>query len=204
MVFPWSAFYRDARRERVERPGRASIELGKVNLIGDGRFFASARRRWLSQRRRAEAEPPSGGRVDPVTADRSRRAWPCPARVERAGHGCAARRKRLPREGSRSRNPRARRTRARLQGRRPVVLEQAPKSATRDSAVRSVRGREKAGRVETSPSHFRTKLYEGRRAETGGGCRRGSWPTVKTASVGQAKKPPSSGGNELGRKGSGT
>ena len=101
---------RKSQGGQASDPNEATISAGR-------RFFAPSRHRQLRQRRREGAEPPSGGRVDPVAATRSRRAWPRPARVERAGHGCAARRKRPPREGSLCRERRARRTRARFTGR---------------------------------------------------------------------------------------
>ena len=122
-------------------------------------FFASPRRRRPRQRRRGEAEPPSGGRVDPVVADRSRRAWPCPASVERAGHGCAARRKRPPREGSRSREPRARRTRARLQGRMPVDRGGGSGSEAGDSADRLLARPGESGKGEGPARTFQKKGF---------------------------------------------
>ena len=71
----------------------------------------------------------------------SQRACPHPASVERAGHGCATCRKRPPREGSQSCGPRARRTRARLQGRRPVGW----------GADAGKRGRRQSGSVIAGP-----------------------------------------------------
>ena len=87
---------------RKGQGGRISESGEPVPSAARG-FVASPRRRRPRLRRRGEAEPPSGGRADPVAAGRSRRAWPGPARVERAGHGSAARRERLPGEGSRHR-----------------------------------------------------------------------------------------------------
>lgn len=112
---------------RKSQGGQAS-DPNEATTSAGRRFFAPSRRRRLRQRRREGAEPPSGGRVDPVATRLSRRAWPRPARVERAGHDVpragSARRAKVPDAANGVRAGRA----PALQGGRTVVRERRRKS----------------------------------------------------------------------------
>ena len=106
-----------ARRERAEEPGREGVEPERGNHFGRAKVF-----RPLAPPA-ATTETARGGGTAKRRARRSRGRHSFPARVaasreSRAGRPrCAARRKRPPREGSRCRERRARRTRARFTGR---------------------------------------------------------------------------------------
>lgn len=199
------ADHRCARRERAEGPGREGVRSERADQACRARFFAPSRRRRPRQRRREGAEPPSGGRVDPVAAGLSRRAWPGPARVERAGHGCAARRKRPPREGSRDRalgrhdagvgRSVIGRVPTPSCGRRCRRHEDAGSVVDSDSAVRLSRCRPESGRVRSYRAMTRP-YCSSREIRLGGlphpaGQRRGS----------RARAVPRSGGDRPRRWG---
>ena len=92
-----------AHRERRDLPRRARHQPphGLVSTTGRG-ILPCTRRRRLRQRRPVQGGTAKRMARGTTAAARFRRPWP--ASVERAGHGCAEPRKRLPREGSCSTN----------------------------------------------------------------------------------------------------
>lgn len=182
-VSPWLVFCRDARRERAEKPRRAGVGPERGNHFGRAEVF-----RPLAPPA-ATTEAARGGGTAKRRARRSRGRHSFPARVaasreSRAGRPrCAARRKRPPREGSRCRERRACRMRARLTGR--YGGWSGAKVEKRESRQRgSVDAR--LGESENLSKPFPKKCYGGHSAESGTGYRTGNRPSAKTTANSQA------------------